>query len=95
MDTVAASSRIFVGDEGNDQVALDGYGVAHLRSVYRVHDNVELFVRVDNLFNNNYATFGVLAELEVFLAEVPDAEDPRFVSPGAPRSGFAGLRIRF
>ena len=95
LDTVAASSRIFVGDEGNDQVALDGYGVAHLRSVYRVHDNVELFVRVDNLFNNNYATFGVLAGLEVFLAEVPDAEDPRFVSPGAPRSGFAGLRIRF
>ena len=40
-------------------------------------------------------TFGVLAELEIDLHEVPDASDPRFVSPGAPRSAFAGVRLRF
>ena len=95
LDVVAASSRIFVGDEGNDQTPVDGYGIATLRSRYRLTDHIEVFARVDNLFDKDYATFGALAELEVFLAEAPDAEDPRFLGPGAPRSGFAGFRFRF
>ena len=95
LETVTASSRVFVGDEGNDQVRLAGYGIANLRSVYRAGEHVEVFARIDNLFDRRYATFGALAELEVFLSEVPDAGDPRFVSPGTPRSGFAGVRLRF
>ena len=94
LETVAASGRVFVGDEGNDRSLLPGYGIANLRSVYRAGAHVELFARIDNLFDRRYATFGTLAELEVFLSEVPDASDPRFVGPGAPRSGFAGLRLR-
>ncbi|MXY18033.1 MAG: TonB-dependent receptor [Acidobacteria bacterium] len=95
LETVTASSRIFVGDEGNDQAVLAGYGIANLRSVYRAGEHLELFLRVDNLFDTHYATFGALAELEVFLSEVPDASDPRFVSPGIPRSAFGGVRVRF
>ena len=95
LETVTASSRIFVGDEGNDQAELAGYGIANLRSVYRAGEHLELFLRVDNLFDTHYATFGALAELEVFLSEVPDASDPRFVSPGIPRSAFGGVRVRF
>ena len=95
LDVVSASSRVFVGDEGNDQAPLDGYAIANLRSVYRLTDHIEAFVRVDNLFDADYATFGALAELEIFLAEVPDAEDPRFIGPGAPRGGIAGFRVRF
>ena len=93
LDMIATSSRFYVGDEGNDQRPLDGYGIANFRSVYRVSDNIEIFARIDNLLNNHYSTFGVLAELEVFLSEVPDAQDQRFVSPGTARSGFVGLRI--
>ena len=95
LETITASSRVFVGDEGNDQAELAGYGLANLRSVYRASEHVELFARIDNLFDKHYATFGALAELELFLSEVPDASDPRFVAPGAPRSGFAGVRLRF
>ena len=95
LETVTASSRVFVGDEGNDQVRLAGYGIANLRSVYRAGEHLEVFARVDNLFDRRYGTFGALAELEVFLSEVPNASDPRFVSPGTPRSAFAGLRVRF
>lgn len=94
-ETVSASSRVFVGDEGNDQRPVSGYGVANLRSVYRLSENVELFGRIENIFNARYSTFGVLAEVEVFLSEAPEAEDPRFLAPGSPRSGFAGLRVRF
>ena len=95
LETMAASSRIFVGDEGNDQVELDGYGIVNLRTAYRFDAGVELFARIDNLFDARYATAGVLAELEVHLREVPDASDPRFIGPGPPRSAFAGVRVRF
>ena len=95
IDLVAASTRVFVGDEGNDQAALDGYGIVNFRSAYRVNPHVEVFARIENLFGHEYATFGSLAQLEVPLSEAPDADVPRFLGPGAPRNGFVGLRVRF
>ena len=95
LESILASSRFFVGDKGNDQEPLDGYGLFNFRTAYAVNENVELFAQVNNLFDADYATFGVLAEVEIALEEAPDATDPRFVSPGAPRSVFAGVRVRF
>ena len=95
VEAVVASSRFFVGDEGNDQAVLEGYGVINLRSSWRAAGGVELFARLENLLDARYATSGVLAELEVHLREVPDASDPRFVGPGPPRAAFGGLRLRF
>lgn len=95
LETIVSSSRVFLGDEGNDQLPVDGYAVANLRSSYRVSEALELFVRIDNLVNTDYETFGLLAELEIPLTEAPTADDPRFLSPGAPRSGFAGIRVQF
>ena len=95
LEAVVSSSRFFLGDEGNDQIPLAGYGVVNLRSSYRFDNGVELFARIENLLDRKYATSGVLAELEVFLREVPDASDPRFIGPGMPRSAFGGVRVRF
>ena len=95
VEALVASSQVFRGDEGNDQSQLDGYGVINLRSAYAASDRLELFVMVHNLLDRDYATFGVLAEVEIDLAEAPGADDPRFVSPGVPRSAFAGFRVRF
>ncbi|MYH31290.1 MAG: TonB-dependent receptor [Acidobacteria bacterium] len=95
LEAVVSSSRFFLGDEGNDQVPLEGYGVVNLRSAYRFDNGVELFARVENLLDARYATSGVLAELEVFLREVPNASVPRFIGPGVPRSAFGGVRVRF
>jgi len=95
LEGVFASDRIFLGDEGNDQEPLAGYGLANLRSSYAFSDQVRLIGRVDNLFNSDYAMFGVLAQVELELVEAPDASIPRFVSPGAPRSAFLGLRVQF
>ena len=36
VEIVSGSSRIFLGDEGNDQAPLDGYGIVNLRSAYRL-----------------------------------------------------------
>ena len=95
VETILTSSRRFVGDEGNDQAELDGYGLVNLRTSYQITEHLGLFLRVDNLLDTDYETFGALAEIEIELDEAPGAADPRFVSPGAPRSAFAGARFRF
>ena len=95
VETILTSSRVFVGDEGNDQAEVDGYGLLNLRSSYQATDNVVLFLRVNNLLDTEYETFGVLAEIEIELDEAPNASDPRFLSPGAPRGLFAGARFTF
>ncbi|HJO38355.1 MAG: TonB-dependent receptor [Vicinamibacterales bacterium] len=94
-DLVASSSRRLLGDEGNDQPPLPGYAIVNLLTTYRFTEQLESFLRVSNLFDADYATFGTLAEVEVPLAEAPDAGTPRFVTPGAPRGIWVGLRARF
>jgi len=94
VESVMTSSQVFRGDEGNDQAPLDGYGIVNLRSSYRFTDRLEGFVSLTNLFATDYATFGVLAEVELELSEAPGADDPRFLSPGEPFAAMAGVRVR-
>ena len=86
LEAMSSSSRVFVGDEGNDQIPLDGYQLVNVRTAIAISEATELFAQIDNLFDANYQTFGILAELEIDLDEAPNATDPRFVAPGNPRS---------
>jgi iron complex outermembrane receptor protein len=46
---------------------------------------------IDNVFDAKYNTFGTLGDpSNVF----PEFTDPRFLSPGAPIGGWAGIRIK-
>ncbi len=94
-ESILVSSQIFLGDEGNDQIEVDGYGIVNLRSSYPINDNLEAFVIVNNLFDHNYETIGALAQVAVDLAKSPGKEDPRFLGPGATIGIWGGLRIRF
>ena len=59
--------------------------MAQLHSSYQVTDNVELFAITQNLFNNNYATFGIFGDVtKTPLPGVTDPSDPRFVTLAAP-----------
>ena len=94
-ETLLTSSRVFVGDEGNDQAELDGYGFINLRTSYKANRHRRPVPARGQLLDTKYETFGVLAEVEIALDEAPGAADPRFVSPGAPRSAFAGIQFCF
>ena len=50
-----------------------------------------LFARAQNVFDRNYANFGVLGDATVRYRQFTD--DPRFVSPGAPRAGWIGISL--
>jgi outer membrane receptor protein involved in Fe transport len=80
------------GDEANLLSKTSSYTVVNLRGEYRFSDNVRVFARVENLFDEDYETFGLLGEPdEVF----PDFEDPRFYGAGPPFGAWVGVRVNF
>jgi len=81
--------------------------VANLAARYRVHRRVELFVRVNNLFDRQFFTAAQLGataftEAGAFVARpfpAVNGEFPvrqaTFYAPGAPRGVWGGVRLRF
>ena len=84
------SSQYYRGDEANLLRPLPGYATLGARGSYELSSRMLVFVRVDNLLDTKLETFGLLGEADDVI---PDAENPRFASPGAPRSAWAGLDI--
>ena len=66
-DLVAQSDQYFRGDESNTADTLDGFAIFNLNATYRFSPRAEVFVRVDNLFDTDYETFGVFGEAEEVL----------------------------
>lgn len=95
-DLIARSGQVLVGDEANLTPQVPGYALVNLRASVTLAGAISLFGTVSNLFDADYATFGTFSEVdEVYLAEAPDASDPRAYGPGAPRRWTLGLRARF
>ena len=100
-DVAYTSKKELRGNEGNDRDdegflnPVGGYAVVNLRANYQVNDNIQVFAKVTNLFDEDYESFGLLGEEpdEVAVEEFEDYESPRFVGPGAPRAGFVGIKL--
>lgn len=89
----ATSSQYLRGDEANLLPALDGFAVVNLSASYTVSPYVRLNARATNVLGTEYATFGVLGEADEVLGD--EYDDPRFVSPAAPRGVWVGLTVSF
>ncbi len=100
-DVAYTSKKELRGNEGNDRDdegfldPVGGYAVVNLRASYQVTNNIQVFGRVTNLFDEDYESFGLLGEEpdEVAVEEFEDYESPRFLGPGAPRAGFVGIKV--
>ena len=87
------------GDESNSDVRgkVPGYTVVNLDSRYKVAKDVELFGRVNNLFDRAYANFGLLGRNR--FAGPTQNFDPansvaeQFRGYGAPRGIWVGARF--
>lgn len=91
---LASSDRVFRADEGNDQEPLDGFARVDLGLGAQVTDRLRAFVRIENVLDEEFATFGTFGDVEeLYLQEVPGASDPRFLTPAAPQAIFVGLRM--
>lgn len=96
-DVVSNGGQFIRGDESNQLGEIDGYTVANFRVRYAVNDDVEIFAKVDNLFDEEFETFGLLGENpgELGVPIIEDMEVPIFLGVAPPRAGFIGFRYRF
>jgi outer membrane receptor protein involved in Fe transport len=86
------------GDENNRDVhgQLPGYAVVQAFARYRLDRQWELALKIDNLFDRRYQSFGVLGEN--FFSGPGNSFNPagaaaeQFVAPGAPRAIWIALR---
>ncbi|HEY6478270.1 MAG TPA: TonB-dependent receptor [Polyangia bacterium] len=92
VNVIADSSQYYRGDEANLLPQIPGYVVVNARAEYRVWKPLSVFVLVDNIFDTQYSTFGVLGDAtDVF----PNYMDPRFLGPAAPRAAWGGVDLRY
>ena len=90
-NVVVASGQFARGDENNQDVngKVPGYAVVNLDTHYSINNNWKLFGKVNNVFDHDYATFGILGN-NIFTGQ-----DEQFRSPAAPRAAWVGVTYEF
>ncbi|MDO9104432.1 MAG: TonB-dependent receptor [Methylovulum sp.] len=83
--------QYFRGDEANVSAPLDGYWLLNATAEYKINKHFAVFGKLDNVFNNNYSSFGVYGNASEVLGDA--FNNGRFISPGAPRAGWIGVRL--
>jgi len=74
-----------------------GHTLLHLHGNYEAQKGLDYFVRINNVLNQRFETYGMMAE-SVFAANGTAAAAStinRFVAPGAPRALMLGVRYKF
>jgi outer membrane receptor protein involved in Fe transport len=114
-NVVAASGSYLHGNENNANQAgatnaagarvlgsgwIPAYAVVNLQATFRMSDHTELFARLTNLLDKEYATAGFLTRNSFtaegsFIADPAHWTDEDAVSPGQPRAAWAGVRLRW
>ncbi len=92
------STQVLRGDESNELGPVDGYAVVNLNGTYKINKTFTAFARVNNLFDTDYETFGLLGEAdEVFdgSGATQAFSNATFLGAGAPINGFVGITATF
>ncbi|MEG3765433.1 TonB-dependent receptor [Alteromonas sp. 14N.309.X.WAT.G.H12] len=94
MDTLVISATIdytggqyFRGDEANENRKLGGYTLLDISASWQVSQALELGLRIDNVLDKDYDTFGTYGEADEVLEDIyDDIESTEFVGVGQPRT---------
>jgi len=91
-----SSDSYYRGDEANENKKIPSYALVNLYLSYQVNKQLTLSAKVDNLFDNEFETFGTYGEADEVLADFyPDVESPYFVGPSSPRSFSVNVNYNF
>ncbi|MBT9098533.1 TonB-dependent receptor [Methylovulum psychrotolerans] len=88
-----SGSQYYRGDEANVTRPLAGYWLFNATTEYKVSPHVTVFAKLDNIADERYSSFGMYGNAADVLGS--KFNDGRFMSPGAPRAGWVGLRLTF
>ena len=97
-DALWVGSQYFVGDESNQAQRLPSYAVFNLHASYQINKTFQIYGRVDNIFDNRYATYGTFFDTTAvpnFANGGAPSPIPRSISPARPRAFYAGLKATF
>ena len=97
-EALFVSSQYLVGDESNQAPQLPSYATLNVRTSYQLDKTYQLYGRIDNVFDNRYATYGTFFDtnaLPNFANGGAPFTDPRSLSPARPRAFYAGLKATF
>ena len=99
-DVQAFSGQYVRGNENNlaDGGRLGGYAVLNLNAEAKLGGGWQLFAKVNNVFDRKYATAGLLGVNPFVGGFQPDPANwqaETFVTPGAPRAAWVGVRYAF
>jgi outer membrane receptor protein involved in Fe transport len=97
-DALFVSSQYFVGDDSNQAQKLSSYAVFNAHASYQINKTFQIYGRVDNIFDNRYATYGTFFDTTAtpnFANGGAPFTDARSLSPARPRAFYAGLRATF
>ena len=89
-DLQYVSSQYARGDDQNQYAQISGYAVVNLNARYVVTKNIELYAMGRNIFDNHYASFGQIGQ-----NAFQDDALTTFKGPGAPATGYAGVRVHW
>ena len=103
MSMIANSSVYARGDENNqdENGKVPGYSVFNLDANWRFHPSWNAFVKVNNLFDRDYSSMGILGENaftgtgKTFDTNPDNWTSEQFRSPGSPRAAWVGIRYEF
>jgi iron complex outermembrane receptor protein len=87
------SSQFVRGDEANLLAPVPAFSIVDAQARWRLGRRVAVLGQITNMFAAGYATFGMLGDASL-LGEAYE-DEPRFVSPGAPRAAWVGVEISF
>ena len=94
MDVVGNGDQIYRGDESNtDNEKIDGYAIVNANAAFKITDRITTFIRVNNLLDSDYETFGLYGEADEVLEGDRYDDASRFIGPGAPRGIWGGVRV--
>ena len=93
VDFLARSDSFYRGDESNVADKIGSFAVANLRAEYTISENLQLYMNINNLLDSDYETFGLFGDATDVLGD--DFGDSRFLSPGAHRAAWFGVRSNF
>jgi outer membrane receptor protein involved in Fe transport len=114
-NVIAASGSYLHGDENNANQAggtnaagehvsgsgwISGYTVVNLQSTYHITKHVQVFGRLVNLFDKQYATAGFLTSSSfnpngTFIPNPNNWPNGNAVSPATPREIWVGMRVQW
>jgi outer membrane receptor protein involved in Fe transport len=89
-DLQYSSGQYARGDDQNIYPQIPAYTLVNLNSRYVLTKNVELFAMGRNVLDNHYVSFG---QMSTNLFNSGNAT--QFQGPGAPATGYAGVRIHW